>query len=54
MSQEDLTLGIGGPRLGIRIGFSEFISGFDIDLSALGDGTEESVRGGAETKDVVP
>jgi len=43
MPQEDLTLGVGGPRLGIWIGISEFISSFDIDVGTLGDGTEEGV-----------
>jgi len=43
VSQEDLALGVGGPRLGIWIGVPEFVSGFDIDLSPLGDGTEEGV-----------
>ena len=54
MSQEDLALSIGSPRLGIWIGISEFISGFDIDLGTLGNGTEEGVRGGTETEYGVP
>jgi len=43
MSQEDLALSVGGPCLGIWIGISEFISGFDIYMGTLGDGTEEGV-----------
>jgi hypothetical protein len=54
MSQEYLTLSVGGPRLGIWIGVPEFIGGFDIDLSTLGDGAEVGIRGGAKTEDRVP
>jgi len=54
VSQEDLTLCTGGPRFGIWIGISEFVSGFDIDMCTLWNGAEEGVRGGAETEDGMP
>jgi hypothetical protein len=54
VSQEDLTLSVGGPCLGIWISISEFIAGFDVDMSTLGDGPEECVRGGIEREDSVP
>jgi len=54
MSQEDLTLCTGGPRFGIWIGISELVSGFDVNMCTLGDGTEVGVRGGAETEDGMP
>ena len=54
MSQEDLTLSVGGSCLGIRISISEFVAGFDINVSTLGDGPEEGVRAGVEREDSVP
>jgi len=54
MSQEDLTLSVGRPCLSIWVSISEFIAGFDVDVSTLGDGPEEGVRGVAEREDSVP
>jgi len=54
VSQEDLTLSTGGPSLGTWIGVSEFVAGFDIDMSTLRDGTEESIREGTKGVDGVP
>jgi len=54
VSQEDLTLSVGGPCLGIWISISQFVTGFDIDVSTLGDGPEEGVRGVVEREDGVP
>jgi len=54
MSQEDLTLSIGRPRLGIWVSISEFVTGFDIYVSTLGDGTEEGIRDGTEREDGMP
>jgi len=54
VSQEYLTLSIGAPGLSIWISVSEFVTSFDIDLSTLGNSTEECIRGGAETEDGVP
>jgi len=54
VSQEDLALSVGGPCLGIWISIPEFVAGFDIDLSTLGDGPEEGVQGRVEREDSVP
>jgi len=54
VSQEDLTLSVGGPCLGIWISIPEFVTGFDIDVSTLGDGPEEGVQGRVEREDSVP
>jgi len=54
VSQEDLTLSMWAPRFGIRISVSKFVASFNIDLSPLGDGTEEGVRGGAKREDGMP
>jgi hypothetical protein len=52
--EEDLALGIGGPRLGIWVSLSEFKTGFNIDVSTLRDSTEEGIRAGVEREDGVP
>jgi len=54
VSQENLALGIGGPRLSIWVSVSELVTSLDVDLSTLGDGTEEGIRNGAEREDGVP
>jgi len=54
VSQEDLTLSIWAPRFGIWVSIAELVTGFDVDVSTLGDGTEEGVRGGVEREDSVP
>lgn len=43
VSQEDLTLSIWAPSLGIWVSFSEFIASFDIDVSTLGDSAQVCV-----------
>jgi len=52
--QEDLTLRTGTSSLGIWVSLSKFITSFDIDVSTLGDGTEERVRGLVEREDGMP
>ena len=54
MSQEDLALRIWAPSLGILVSFSEFIAGFNIYMSTLGDGAKECIRGSTEREDGVP
>jgi len=40
VSQENLTLGVWASKLSTRISFSEFVAGFDIDMSTLRNSTE--------------
>jgi len=54
VSQEDLTLGIWATGVSTWISFSEFVAGFNIDMSTLGNSTEVCIPGVVEREDSVP
>ena len=54
MSQEDLALRLWASSLRIWVGISELVTGFDIDVSPLGDGAEVCIPASTEREDCVP
>lgn len=54
VSQEDLALSLWTSGLCIWVGISELVTGFDIDVSPLGDGTEVCIPAGTEREYCVP
>jgi len=54
MTKKDLTLALGSSGIRVRIGLTNIVVGFHIDVRAFLQVTEVSVRVRVEGKDVMP